>query len=170
MGNQGGNIVRERGLRQGDPLSPFIFILCTEALVSLLNHAENQWKITGMRVTRMCPSISHLLFSDDSLFFCKTEPRECEEVMKVVRKYGQASGQCINFEKSSILFGKAINPNVRQQIKDILGIQNKGAMGMYLGIPEDISGSKCKLFAFLKDKLMHRVNGWTDKWLSKGGK
>ena len=41
---------------------------------------------------------------------------------------------------------------------------------MYLGIPEDISGSKCKLFASLKDKLMHRVNGWTDRWLSKGGK
>ncbi|WZZ51140.1 hypothetical protein YC2023_051247 [Brassica napus] len=43
-------------------------------------------------------------------------------------------------------------------------------MGTYLGIPEDISGSKCKLFAFLKDKLMHIVNGWTGRWLSKGGK
>ncbi|XP_048611438.1 uncharacterized protein LOC125585795 [Brassica napus] len=58
----------------------------------------------------------------------------------------------------------------RQQIKDTLGIQNEGAMGSYLGIPEDISGSKCKLFAFLKDKLLHRVNGWTGRWLSKGGK
>ena len=43
-------------------------------------------------------------------------------------------------------------------------------MGTYLGIPEDISRSKCKLFAFLKDKLMNRVNGWTNRWLSKGGK
>ena len=43
-------------------------------------------------------------------------------------------------------------------------------MRTYLGIPEDISGSKCKLFALLKDKLMHRVNGWTCRWLSKGGK
>ena len=47
-----GNIVPGRGLRQEDPLSPFIFILCTEALVSLLNHAESQGKITGMCVTR----------------------------------------------------------------------------------------------------------------------
>ena len=52
----------------------------------------------------------------------------------------------------------------------MLGIQNEGGMGTYLGIPEDISGSKCKLFAFLKDKLMHRMNGWTGRWLSKGGK
>ncbi|CAG7894458.1 unnamed protein product [Brassica rapa] len=43
-------------------------------------------------------------------------------------------------------------------------------MGKFLGIPEDISGSKCKLFAFLKDYLMYRVNGWTGRWLSKGGK
>ena len=46
------NISPERCLHQGDPLSPFIFILCTEALVSLLNHAESQGKITGMCVTR----------------------------------------------------------------------------------------------------------------------
>ncbi|XP_033131796.1 uncharacterized protein LOC117126793 [Brassica rapa] len=92
------------------------------------------------------------------------------EVMKVVRRYGKASGQCINFDKSSLLFGKRINATTRQEIKDALGIQNEGGMGTYLGIPEDISGSKCKLFAFLKDKLMHRVNGWTGRWLSKGGK
>ncbi|XP_056855051.1 uncharacterized protein LOC130504459 [Raphanus sativus] len=119
-GQPRGNIIPGRGLRQGDPLSPFIFILCTEALVSLLNHAENQGKITGMRVTRACPS--------------------------------------------------RINATTRQEIKDVIGIQNDGGMGTYLGIPEDISGSKCKLFAFLKDKLMHRVNSWTGRWLSKGGK
>ena len=90
--------------------------------------------------------------------------------MKVVRKYGKASGQCINFDKSSLLFGKRINANSRQEIKDVLGIQNEGGMGTYLGIPEDISGSKCKLFAFLKDKLMHSVNEWIYRWLSKGGK
>ncbi|XP_033129360.1 uncharacterized protein LOC117126082 [Brassica rapa] len=99
---------------------------------------DNQGKITGMRVTRASPSVSHLLFADDSLFFYKAEPRECEEVMK--------------------------------QIKDTLGIQNEGGMASYLRIPEDISGSKCKLFAFLKEKLLHRVNGWTGRWLSKGGK
>ena len=48
-----------------------------------------------------------------------------------------------------------------------LSIQNEGGMEMYLGIPEDISESKCKLFAFMKDKLMYRVNGWTGKWLTK---
>ena len=87
--------------------------------------------------------------------------------MKVIRKYGQALCQCINFDKSSLLFGKRIPANDRQLIKDTLDIQNEGEMGSYLGIPEDISVSKCKLFAFLKEKLLHRVNGWTSRWLSK---
>ena len=59
-------------------------------LISLLNHAENQGKITGIRVARANPSISHLLFADDSMFFCEVKPREYEEVMKVVREYGKA--------------------------------------------------------------------------------
>ena len=123
-----------------------------------------------MRVTRACPLISHFLFSDDSLFFCKAELRECEELIKVVKKYGQASDQCINFEKSSLLFGKRVGRDMRQQNKDTLGIRNEGGMWTYLGIPEDITGSKCNMFAFLKDKLRNRVNGWTGRWLSKRGK
>ena len=64
----------------------------------------------------------------ECLFFCKSELRECEEIMKVVRKYGKASGQCINFDKSSLLFGKRINAATRQEIKDALEIQNEGGM------------------------------------------
>ncbi|XP_048591584.1 uncharacterized protein LOC125576203 [Brassica napus] len=82
--------------------------------------------------------------------------------------------RCITSVKYKVLMNGQprghIVPATRLEIKDVLGIHNDGGMGKYLGIPEDISGSKCKLFAFLKDNLMHRVNGWTGRWLSKGGK
>ncbi|CAA7014948.1 unnamed protein product [Microthlaspi erraticum] len=107
-GQPRGNITPKRGLHQGDPLSPFIFIICTEVLIALLNEAENEGRITRMRVARASPPVSHLLFVDDSLFFCKAEPRECNEVMTILQKYGNASGQRINFEKSSLLFGKRV--------------------------------------------------------------
>lgn len=72
-GEARGNIIPTRGLRQGDPLSPFMFILCTEVLISHIKQAERAKTITGIKIARECPYISHLLFADDSLFFCKAE-------------------------------------------------------------------------------------------------
>lgn len=62
-------------------------------------------------------------------FFYKEETREYEEFIKAVRIYGIASGQCINLDKLYILFGKRVPGNVKQSIKDALGIQNEGGMG-----------------------------------------
>jgi hypothetical protein len=56
-----------RGIRQGDPLSPFLFLLCAEGLSSLLAHEELSGGIQGVKVCRNAPSVSHLLFADDSL-------------------------------------------------------------------------------------------------------
>jgi hypothetical protein len=56
-----------RGIRQGDPLSPYLFLLCAEALSCILNHAENNSSINGVKVCREAPMVSHLLFADDSL-------------------------------------------------------------------------------------------------------
>lgn len=66
--------------------------------------------------------------------------------------------------------GKRVPKTIKQQTKDTPGIDNESGMGTCLGIPEDISGSKCKLFEFFKDKLNHRINGWSGRWLTKAGK
>ena len=75
-GQPRGLIIPQRGLRQGDPLSPYLFILCTEALIANIKKAEREKQLTGMKVARVCPSISHLLFVNDSLFFCKAQEAE----------------------------------------------------------------------------------------------
>lgn len=59
---------------------------------------------------------------------------------------------------------------MKEEVKASTGITNEGGMGSYLGIPEDISGSNEKLFAFLKEQLQNRVHGWTGRWLSRRGK
>ena len=69
-GQPHGLITPQRGLRQGDPLSPYLFIMCSEALNSNIKKAERMKQLTGMKVARACPAISHLLFADDCLFFC----------------------------------------------------------------------------------------------------
>lgn len=86
-GDSKGSITPSRGLRQDDPLSPFLFILCTEVLIS--QEAERLKKFSGIKIARSCPEVSHLLFADDSLFFCKTEPNQCQELMRIMTSMGK---------------------------------------------------------------------------------
>ncbi|XP_048613115.1 uncharacterized protein LOC125587045 [Brassica napus] len=169
-GQPRGLIIPQRGLRQGDTLSPYLFILCTETLIANIKKAEREKQLTGMKVARACPSISHLLFADDSLFFCKAQEAECQTILRILQDYAAVSGQLINFQKSSIQFGHKIEDSKRQMMRDILGIQNVGGMGTYLGLPENMGGSKIQIFGFVQDRVSSRVNGWAFRYFTKGGK
>jgi hypothetical protein len=59
----------KRGLRQGDPLSPYLFIICADVLSGLISRAQSNLSIHGVKIAHRAPEISHLLFADDSLFF-----------------------------------------------------------------------------------------------------
>jgi len=73
-----GMINPTRGLRQGDPLSPYLFLLCAEGFTSLLQKAELEGSIHGVSICRKAPKISHILFADDSLLFCQATERETQ--------------------------------------------------------------------------------------------
>ena len=71
-------VIPTRGIRQGDPISPYLFLLCTEGLSSLLFQKENVGVLHGIRNGRSGPPISHLLFADDSIFFSRSDLRSVE--------------------------------------------------------------------------------------------
>ncbi|KAH9734317.1 reverse transcriptase domain-containing protein [Citrus sinensis] len=95
-----GLIKPQRGLRQGCPLSPYLFITCAEAFSSLLQQAEQQQLIHGLSFGSNL-KISHLLFADDSLVFSRASMADCHNLKMILECYSTTSGQIFNFEKSS---------------------------------------------------------------------
>ena len=91
-----------RGLGQGDPLSPYLFLLCTDGLSSLLLYEEEVGGIDGIRVCRNAPSVSHLLFADDSLILMKADMNNATSLQRVLDSYCANSGQMVSLTKSSI--------------------------------------------------------------------
>ncbi|KAL5552000.1 hypothetical protein UlMin_002176 [Ulmus minor] len=92
-GQRVGHLIPSRGLRQGDPLSPYLFLLCGEGLSSLLHHYEQSGLIQGLRCGLRGPTISHLFFADDSLLFFEAKSSACSALKEALDYYKTASGQ-----------------------------------------------------------------------------
>ena len=123
-GERRGFVKPSRGLRQGDPLSPYLFLLVTEGFSNLLTKSMQGNRLTGLKVAHSCPALSHLFFADDTLIFCRANKEEAGEVMQILKQYGEASGQIVNMEKSSVFFGKNTDEDRRDEIsktKQIFG-------------------------------------------------
>ena len=98
-GQSVGHIIPKKGLWQGDPLSPYLFLICTEALSAMLSKAEKNGIKIGVHTSKNGPKISHLFFVDDSLLYCKANLVEWQRLTKILDKYGVALGQKLNKDK-----------------------------------------------------------------------
>ena len=99
-GEPQGNIKPSRGIRQGKPLSPYLFLLCSEGLHRLIQRAANLGEIKGVSICRNGPKLTHLLFADDSLLFCRATKEDCQKVLEILSSYERVSGQKLNRAKT----------------------------------------------------------------------
>lgn len=88
----------------------------------------------------------------------------------MLHQFERASGQQVNYAKSSVFLIINLTAQVRDQVCSILQVQEAGANSMYLGLPNTMGRNKNSILVFLKEKMRKRIKGWEAKVLSKGGK
>jgi hypothetical protein len=111
-----------RGLRHGDPLSPYLFLLVAQGLSSMLKGAELRGELEGVRVCRDAPMVSHLLFADDSLILMNADTNNALKLKEILDRYCANSGQELSESKSSIFFSPKLVVEERAEVCQILNI------------------------------------------------
>jgi hypothetical protein len=141
-GNPFGLISPARGLRQGDPLSPFLFILGSEVFSKLMYNEASLGHIKSLKISRNNPAIHHLLFADDLLIFGQASLAEAASINSCLNKYCSWSSQSINTQKSSISFSKKTNPATSASILHSLPYNPNLSSYIHLGLPIFLGISK----------------------------
>ncbi|KAM1778355.1 hypothetical protein ACFX12_039860 [Malus domestica] len=165
-GQPGKSFVHSRGIRQGDPLSPFLFLLVGEVFSCLIQKAVHDKLLDGVKLGASGPIISHIFFADDTLLFLKADGKNCRNLVDLINMYCDASGQQVNFQKSSVYFGANIPERVSAELTNILRIKVVHDLGAYLGVPAIWGRSKKRGLPYIKERIMGKVQGWKHKFLS----
>lgn len=159
----------KKGLRQGDPLSPYLFTLVMQVLSVIIKR-----RITedgGFRYHARCEElgITHLCFADDLFLFSYGDPWSVQILKDSLDEFGAASGLWPNNAKSNVFFCKVVEEN-KMLILDILGFSEGSLPVKYLGVPLITSRLWHADCAPLIDKVKQRIEAWQNKWLSFAGR
>ncbi|XP_074265403.1 uncharacterized protein LOC141587836 [Silene latifolia] len=163
------------GLTQGDPLSPYLFVLCTELLSQNIQKTTTMKTLRGVSLSRGGMAISHLLFVDDSVFFVESNKTGCEVLSDILCNYCKTSGQFINQAKSALLISPSSTMAFAKACMGLFKAPVSNSLGIYLGLPSDVSNSLEKtskrcIFNFLIEKVEKRISAWNGLLLSPAGR
>nr|CAN74005.1 hypothetical protein VITISV_006236 [Vitis vinifera] len=160
-----------RGLRQGDPLSPYLFVLGIEALSSLINKALREGFLTGCRIRGRGGNgiqVSHLLFADDTLVFCEDSQEQMTFLSWLLLWFEAISGLCINLNKSEILpMGRVENVEI---LAAELGCKVGSLPSTYLGFPLGAPHKSVVVWDGVEERMWKKLALWKRQFTSKGGR
>jgi hypothetical protein len=169
-GQPTGDIRPTRGLRQGDPLSPYLFLLCAEVLSSKLQVAKRNGWLRGVPTSVNGPRLTHLFFVDESLLFCKVNRREWHCLCEILDIYERASGQRLNKDKTTVFFSRNTTQEAKEWFTQLSEIPESQRFDTYLGLPTLVGKSRVSEFHNITDRVRRKVSDWKTKFLSQAGK
>ena len=142
-----------RGIWQGDPLSPLLFVFVIEALSRMLSVGINNGFLEGFKVGNV--TVSHLLFADDTLIFCKDSPNQLAYLQDIFLLFEAASRLKVNLAKSVLIpMG-----NVQQvdYLASILRCEVASLPLDYLGLPLGAPNNASHIWDGILEKMVHRL-------------
>ncbi|KAL5757923.1 hypothetical protein ACOSP7_020534 [Xanthoceras sorbifolium] len=169
-GNVVGKVFPSKGLRQGYPLSPYLFLFCVEAFSAMIHGKAQREGPLGFRCCRGNPPVSHLFFADDSVLFCRVSKANGAAIKRILKIYEEGFGQQINFLKSSVSYSPNVNTQARLSFQNMLGLSGSSSYDKYLGLPTLIGRNKKQVFNAIKERVWKRLKSWKGSFFSMGGK
>lgn len=124
-----------RDIRQGDPMSPHIFILYLEMLSKNICHEVDLGYWNPIKISRTGPQLSHLFFADDLTLMVRADNKNCDSILRTMNSFCALSGQKINLDKSKVLFYANCDPTIRKILSHALQVKQSSTFGRYLGFP-----------------------------------
>ena len=159
-----------RGIRQGDPLSPYLFVLCMERLNQIIEEAIIGGRWRPIHASRGGPKLSNLFFADDIILFAEASCEQAGVIRECLDRFCRASGQKVSLQKSTVYFSHNVSLLEQRQISEHLGMSATDDMGIYLGMPTLTSRVTRQTYAHLCEKIDRRLTGWKSKYLSLAGR
>nr|XP_027060692.1 uncharacterized protein LOC113687227 [Coffea arabica] len=169
-GSPKGFFQASRGIKQGDPLSPLLFILASEALSRGLNAQVEGGRVVPYATPRGCVQVTHLSFADDIIIFSRGDRRSVGNLVRFLNLYQNASGQRISNHKSLFIASRRCGTGQIRRIQQITGFRQGTLPLPYLGSNLYAGRRKKAYFQFLIDKFIAKLAGWQKKLLSQGGR
>ncbi|KAK9755091.1 hypothetical protein RND81_01G002100 [Saponaria officinalis] len=136
----------------------------------MMRRAAENGAIHGVRVATNAPTVTHLLFADDSIFFVKANEREARKVKEILVNYELASGQKVNYDKTTVSFSRGTTINRKNGVEECLGVRVVEEQERYLGLPTAVGRSKKCVTNIVRDKLTKKLRGWRGTLFSKTGR
>ncbi|KAL9679594.1 hypothetical protein QQ045_017460 [Rhodiola kirilowii] len=164
------SIKPNRGLRQGDPISPYLFLICAEWFTYAVAKYQEAGLIRGIKICRNAPVITHLMFADDSMMFLKVREDSIRWISDLLNRYEAISGQKVNLAKSEVVCSKSVTESVRQAIVNRLGMNIVQAHSNYLGLPILFGNKKTQLLRSIEEKVLRKLGDWKHRLLSAAGR